>query len=139
VVGAAHRLAGRPFIRPQDLAPEDLLTVPVEVERLDIYTRFLIPAGCRPRRRTTIEAVELMLQLAAAGRGVAVLPDWILSEARADLPLAPLRIGRAGLHKSINIGLRQADLAIPYIEGFLDIAREVHRLPPQASIPEPVP
>jgi hypothetical protein len=31
-------LAGRPFIEPTDLTGEDLLTVPVDIERLDIYT-----------------------------------------------------------------------------------------------------
>lgn len=118
-----HALADRPFLRPEDLVEEELLTVPVGVERLDIYTRFLIPADCRPRRRTTIETIDLMLQLVAAGRGVAVLPDWLLRDREAGL--VALRIGAEGLHKSVNIGLRQPDLRTAYVEGFLDIARQV--------------
>lgn len=120
-----HRLAGRPFIHPDDLRTEELLTVPVGVERLDIYTRFLIPADCRPKRRTSIETIELMLQLVAAGRGVAVLPDWLLREQGAGMALAAQRIGKDGLHKSVNIGLRQPDLVTDYVEGFLDIAKQV--------------
>lgn len=38
-----HPLAGRSFIEPADLLEEDLLTVPVATERLDIFMRFLIP------------------------------------------------------------------------------------------------
>ncbi len=124
-VPQGHPLAARPFLRPGDLVSEDLLTVPVGVERLDIYTRFLIPANCRPRRRTTVETIELMLQLVAAGRGVAVLPDWILREAGTGPALATLRIGEGGLRKSVNIGLRRAELATGYVEGFVEIARQV--------------
>lgn len=120
-----HPLANRPFLRPEDLRAEELLTVPVGVERLDIYTRFLIPADCRPKRRTAIETIELMLQLAAAGRGVAVLPDWILREQGAGMPLTALRIGETGLHKSVNIGLRRPDLTADYIAGFLAIAEQI--------------
>ncbi len=120
-----HPLAARDYIEPADLLGEDLLTVPVTVERLDIYTRFLIPAACRPRRRIAVENIELMLQFVIAGRGVAVLPDWLVRALAADMPVTTLRIGRDGLPKSINVGLRRSDLGIDYLTGFLDIARRV--------------
>jgi len=125
VVGQNHSLAGRDRIEPADLLGEDLLTVPVTVERLDIYTRFLIPAACRPKSRIAVENIELMLQFVVAGRGVAVLPDWLVREVASDMPVTTLRIGRAGLHKSITIGLRRSDLGTDYLSGFLDIARRV--------------
>lgn len=125
VVGQNHSLAGRDHIEPADLLGEDLLTVPVTVERLDIYTRFLIPAACRPKSRISVENIELMLQFVVAGRGVAVLPDWLVREVATGMPVITLRIGRAGLHKSINVGLRQSDLGTDYLTGFLDIARGV--------------
>lgn len=120
-----HRLAGRAFIEPADLMNEDLLTVPVTPDRLDIYSRFLIPAECRPRRRIGIETTELMLQLVAAARGVSVLPDWLLREGAAGMPIVALRIGPTGLHKSINLGLRRADVGIDYLKGLMAIARHV--------------
>lgn len=117
-----HRLASRAFIRPEDLLDEELLTVPVATERLDIYTRFLVPAECRPKRRVTIETTELMLQLVAAERGVSVLPDWLVSEEGAGMPIRTVRIGKDGLHKSINVGLRATDVETDYFAGFLDMA-----------------
>lgn len=120
-----HRLTDRSFIEPADLVDEDLLTVPVTPDRLDIYTRFLIPAGCRPRRRVGIETTELMLQLVAAGRGVSVLPDWLLQEESAGMPIMALRIGPTGLPKSINLGLRAVDAGTDYLSGFIDIAGRV--------------
>ena len=125
VVGQNHPLAGRDHIEPADLLDEDLLTVPVTIERLDIYTRFLIPAACRPKSRIAVENIELMLQFVVAGRGVAVLPDWLVREVVSDMPVTTLRIGRAGLHKSINVGFRRSDLGTDYLSGFLDIARRV--------------
>lgn len=120
-----HPLASRDHIEPADLLEEDLLTVPVTVDRLDIYTQFLIPATCRPRSRVTVESIELMLQFVVAGRGVSVLPDWLVTEAAAGMPVTTLRIGESGLHKSINVGLRRSDLGTDYLSGFLDIAARV--------------
>lgn len=124
-VRADHPLAGRGHVEPEDLDEEVLLTFPVSPERLDVYTRFLVPAGHRPKRRVGVETAELMIQLVAAGRGVSVLPDWLLRESAAGQPVVALRIGAQGLDKSINIGLRAADQAADYLAGFLDIARRV--------------
>lgn len=118
-----HPLAGRETIVPQDLADEVLITVPVSVDRLDIYTYFLIPAQCRPRSRMPVETTELMLQLVAAGRGVSVLPDWLLREEGAGMPIRTLGIGRHGLHKQINLGTRASDREFDYVSGFFDLAR----------------
>ena len=64
-----------------------------------------------------------MLQFVVAGRGVAALPDWLVREVASDMPVTTLRIGAAGLRKSINVGLRRSDLGTDYLSGFLDIAR----------------
>lgn len=125
-----HPLAARSFIEPADLADEDLLTLPVETERLDIYTQFLVPAAYRPRRRLTLESTDLMLQLVAARRGVTVLPDWLVGESATGLPVVTLRIGEGGLHKSINVGMRRPDVETEFFSGFLEVAS---RVSPQTS------
>lgn len=121
-----HALAGKPWAAPHDLVPETLITVPVSLERLDVYSRFLVPANCRPHHRITAETTELMLQLSAAGRGISVLPEWLLHEEGEHLPLRAVRIGPHGLHKSIHLGVRKAEEHVDYLAGFLDIARN-HR------------
>ncbi|MGH8330429.1 MAG: LysR family transcriptional regulator [Pseudomonas fluorescens] len=123
VLHETHPLAGKPWADPHDLIEETLITVPVSLERLDIYGRFLVPANCRPRQRITAETTELMLQLTAAGRGLSVLPEWLMHEEGEHLPLRALRIGAHGLHKSIHLGVRKNEERIDYIAGFLDIAR----------------
>lgn len=123
VVPRDHPLAGRARLRPEDLREEELFTVPVTADRLDIFTRFLVPAGQRPRRHTGVESTELMLQLVAAGRGVTVLPDWLIRSDGQGLPLATLRIGTEGLHKSITLGTRKEDAGIDYLRAFVEHAR----------------
>jgi LysR family transcriptional regulator for metE and metH len=42
VMHESHPLAQQAFISPQDLVKETLITYPVELSRLDIFTQFLI-------------------------------------------------------------------------------------------------
>jgi LysR family transcriptional regulator for metE and metH len=125
VVHEAHPLATRAFAQPHDLLDQDLITVPVSVERLDIYTRFLVPGHCKPRSHRTAEETDLMLQLVAAGRGVSVLPDWLVLEEGGGLPIRAVRLGKRGIHKSINLGIRRGEEGIEYIAGFLEIAKKM--------------
>ncbi|WP_041679167.1 LysR family transcriptional regulator [Rhizobium etli] len=129
MVHESHPLADRTCVQPQDLLDEELITVPVTLERLDIYTRFLVPAHCRPRQHRTAETVDLMLQLVCAGRGVTVLPDWLLQEDGAGMPIRALSLGEAGIQKSINLGVRRGEEATSYINGFLTLAQAMGRSP----------
>ena len=47
VVGPRHRLRDVPFVQPEQLAEETLISYPVAIDRLDIYTQFLL-AGRHP-------------------------------------------------------------------------------------------
>jgi LysR family transcriptional regulator, regulator for metE and metH len=124
VVHDSHPIATREFASPQDLMTEELITVPVGKERLDIFTRFLVPAHCKPKYHRTAEQTELMLQLVAAGRGVAVLPDWLVSEEGEGLPIRTVRLGAEGISKSIHVGVRKGEEDVGYIAGFLELAQE---------------
>lgn len=122
VVGSGHALAGRSYISPQELEKETLITYPVEVERLDVYSQFLLPAGVVPKRHKTIETTDIMLQMVASGRGVAALPGWLVAEYRSRMKLASVRLGRHGVHKQICLGLRAGDEQLDYIRAFVDVA-----------------
>lgn len=122
VVSARHQLADHRFVQPRDLVGEVLMTVPVTLDRLDIYTRFFMPAMARPGVHRTVETTELMLRLAAAGRGVTVLPDWLVKEEGRELPLRMLRIGPEGMTKSIHLGVRRGEEALPHMQAFMTLS-----------------
>ncbi|WP_188152180.1 LysR family transcriptional regulator [Teredinibacter waterburyi] len=123
VVANQHSLASAEFLSPADLSAETLITYPVEASRLDIYTQFLSPAGVSPAKHQSIETTDIMLQMVAAGRGVASLPRWLVEEYQQQLDLKPLRLGATGLMKSIYLGVRSGDVGLAYIEGFLKLAK----------------
>lgn len=124
-VAGDHRLAGRDHIRPSDLNNEVLFSYPVDADRLDIYTRFLTPARSAPRKHKNVESTDIMLQLVAAGRGVAALPKWLIAEYADSLSLASVRLGRKGIAKQIHLGVRKADRNNQHIEAFLGLAQTV--------------
>jgi len=127
VVGKDHPFARLPHVLPKQLEDETLITYPVEIERLDIYSRFLIPAQCSPRRHKVIETTDIMLQMVAAGRGVTALPGWLVSEYTGKVAIAAVRLGRHGIAKQICLGLREADVGIEYVNAFIELARRSDR------------
>lgn len=122
VVGPDHPLVGAPFAQPQDLADETLITYPVEIDRLDLYTQFLIPAGISPRRHKPIESTDIMLQMVESGRGVAALPRWLVNEQALRFRVYPVSLGAKGIAKHIYLGFRKEDAKIDYLEAFIALA-----------------
>jgi len=123
VVGPDHSLRGRDYAMPEDLAAETLFTYPVSIDRLDVYTGFLTPAGISPRVHKEVEATDIMLQLVASGRGVAALPRWLVEENASKFAIAPVRLGPDGVHKQIYLGIRESDTDLDYLMAFLELAR----------------
>lgn len=124
VVPKDHPLAKKDYAAAEDLRNETLLTYPVALDRLDVYTRFLNPAAVAPRRHKSIETTDIMLQMVASGRGVAALPRWLAEEYCEKLPLAVIRMGRHGLDKQIFLGTRESDSETEYLRAFIELARD---------------
>ena len=123
VLARDHALTGRDFVEPGDLAGETLITYPVERRRLDVFTRFLQPAGVEPAAIRRAELTAIILQLVAAGRGVAVLPDWVVREPVRERRLSVRALGRAGLFGTLYAAVRRAGRDAAYLAAFIDLAR----------------
>lgn len=126
VVGPQHPLRHASHVQPEQLSEEILITYPVSIDRLDIYTRFLTPAGIIPKRHKLIETTDIMLQMIASGRGVAALPRWLVAEYSDKFSVFPIRLGVAGVDKQIFLGIRTMDKDIGYLRAFLTLAQN-HR------------
>lgn len=127
VVGRDSPLAGLDRVTPEQVATQTLYTYPVAIDRLDIFQQFLLPANCLPKRHKVVEATEMMLQMVAAGRGVATLPLWLVEEYTETLPIVPVRLGLQGIHKHINLGIRTHDLHDQHTRAFIEIASQSAR------------
>lgn len=121
-----HPLAAKAHIEPEDLAGETLITYPVERERLDVFTRFLQPAGVQPAAVRQSELTAIILLLVASQRGVAVLQDWVLEDASQD-SLVTRRLSSQGLFGTLHAAIRVGDSHAPFMREFIDIARQYHQ------------
>jgi LysR family transcriptional regulator for metE and metH len=139
VVSRDHALANVAYVKPEQLTNEVLITYPVAIDRLDIYTQFLMPAGITPRRQKSIETTDIMLQMVASDRGVAALPRWLAEEYAAKMPVMPLRLGRTGIAKQIFLGAREADFEIDYLDAFIELAKQPPSAPARVARARPRP
>ncbi|OOE60200.1 MULTISPECIES: LysR family transcriptional regulator [Salinivibrio] len=121
VVSGRSALAAFDHVDPEQVTQEVLITYPVDQSRLDVFTQFLAPAHCAPRKHKTIETTDIMLQMVAAERGIAALPKWLAKEYQQRLNLHILRIGQQGIHKSIHLGVREGQRD-DYIQNFIEKA-----------------
>ena len=123
VCAKGHRLAERDWIEAEDFAEETLLHYPVERTKLDVFTGLLTPARVEPRHRRAVELTEVILMLVAAGRGVTVLPDWVLRDvkARPDYVVKPITEG--GISKRMYAAVREEEAAKPYLAHMVRLAR----------------
>ncbi|PJK13153.1 LysR family transcriptional regulator [Lysobacteraceae bacterium NML120232] len=132
VVARDHPLASAAYVKPQQLTREVLISYPVDIDRLDIFNQFLLPAGIAPKRHKTIETTDIMLQMVASGRGVAALPRWLVQEYAARMDVVPVRLGTRGIAKQIFLGVRAADADIDYVRAFIELASNSSGITAQA-------
>lgn len=118
-----HRLSARAYVLPEDFQGETLLVYPVEHARLDVFTRFLWSAGVEPARIRPVESSTMLLELAALGQGVTVLPDWICKPAELAGRVRSASMGVEGLSGTLFAALRDGETNLPAVQGFLALAK----------------
>jgi LysR family transcriptional regulator for metE and metH len=125
VASSSHRLAEKPFVEAADFREEMLITYPVDRSRLDVFTELLTPAKVEPRAVRQVELTAVILLLVAAGRGVAVLPDWVLRELRTSTDYVTRPLTEHGVTKRLYAATRSDETTKPFMADFLRLAREI--------------
>ncbi len=118
-------LAAKEYLQPQDLMAEILLSYPVETERLDIFSQFLSPAKCQPKKHKKMESTDIMLQMVAANRGVAAMPKWLIDEYAKKLSIKSVQLGQQGIAKTIYLGIRDGEMTNLHNQSFLQLAKSI--------------
>jgi len=124
LVASDHLLAKEVFCTPPMIADQTLLLFPVPIERLDIYTEFLIPAHVTPKAQKFTESIEMMLQLTVCQRGVMTLPRWLAEIYCEKHALTALRLGQQGVYKTLYAAFKTIDANTPYIHDFLNLGKQ---------------
>jgi len=115
-----HPLAGRDYLQPEDFTTETIITYPVAECRLDLYSRFLEPAGVIPQRRRTAEMTAMIIQWVALGQGVAALPSWAVPDTAA---VVCIPLGETGLWGELHALRRKSDRNLAHLDAFMGVAR----------------
>ncbi len=123
VAARDHEMAARDFVTAEDFRDEVLITYPVDRARLDVFTGLLTPAKVEPRAIRQVELTAVILLLVASGRGVAVLPDWVLREVRTSGDYITRPLGPEGMTKRLYAATRAEDAGLPFMAHFLRLAR----------------
>jgi len=123
VCAATHPLAEKAFVEAEDFRDQTLITYPVDRARLDVFTGLLGPARVEPLAIRPVELTAVILMLVASGRGVTVLPDWVVRDVSGGADLAVRRVTEKGLTRRIYAATRAEDAARPYIAHFIRLAR----------------
>ncbi len=123
VLAPGHPLAAEAHITPEMLADQTVIGYPVERDRLDIYRRFLDPAGVEPAGSRRSELTAMIAQWVASGHGVAALPKWAISDelTRGIVTARPLG---DGLSATMHLAVRRDEHRLAYMDAFLRLARE---------------
>lgn len=118
VVHRAHPFANLEYVTPELMNDQVLYTYPVEQQRLDIFSKFLTPAGFSVRQHKTLENTEMLLAMVKNERGVAALPDWLAESALGE-DLVMLPVGKSGISKQTFFATRANEELNPLIEAFI--------------------
>ena len=123
VCAADHPLATRPCIDAEDFADQSLITYPVERARLDVFSQLLFAAGVEPKSIRQVELSAVILLLVASGRGVAVLPDWVVRDSARHPSLVTRRLTQTGITRRLYGATRAEDTAKPFMAQMLKLSR----------------
>lgn len=123
VAAASNPLAAREVIVAEDFRDQMLITYPVARERLDVFTELLAPAKVEPRGQRQVELTAVILMLVGSGRGVSVLPDWVLRDVRSNADYVTRPLGPGVITKRLYAATREDDATQPFMAHFLKLGR----------------
>ncbi|WP_066706874.1 LysR family transcriptional regulator [Celeribacter ethanolicus] len=123
VLSAKSPLAEKPFLEAGDFADQTLITYPMDRARLDVFKTLLTPAGIEPAQQRQVELTDVILMLVAAGRGLSVLPDWVMRDIRSHPDYAIRPLTASGITRRMYAAVREDDVSKPYMAHVLRIAK----------------
>ena len=91
--------------------------------RLAVFSQLLFAAGVEPKSIRQVELSAVILLLVASGRGVAVLPDWVVRDHAKHPSLVTRRLTENGITRRLYGATRAADTAKPFMAQMLKLSR----------------
>ena len=137
VMSPQHPLAAKRSIKPQDLAKETVLIYPPRAEST-LIRKVMEPAGVQPFRVMEIPLTEAILELAAAGTGLAFIAHWAVAPYVESGKVAARPLCDSGFHRQWFAVTLNRQPMLPYMKEFLtllslDCSKYMQRLSASAA------
>ena len=110
VTARDHRFAEREHVTPAAMRDERFFVYTSPDPESAIVRDILEPAGVRPSQITRLQLTEAIIELVAAGLGVAILARWAVGPALRAGVVQAVRIGKRGVRRTWFAAARSADL-----------------------------
>jgi LysR family transcriptional regulator for metE and metH len=139
VMSPEHRLAARRRVQPEDLAGETLLIYPPR-EESTLIQKILVPAGVEMGRVMEIPLTEAIVEMVAAGVGIAFLACWSVSPHLESKKIVGRTLGNPGFRRSWYAVTLRNRPQTPYMTEFLKLLtlegpKHMNRLSASAATP----
>jgi LysR family transcriptional regulator for metE and metH len=95
-------------------------------------------AGVQPLKTTQLQLTEAILQLVAAGFGVAILAKWAVAPSVRAGVVETTRLGKHGQKRTWFAAVRSADVTPPYLFDLIEMLRRHLNSGPAARIGQQV-
>lgn len=123
IVSPDHRLAEREFVRPEQLEDEHLLLYSSVTRHSIVMNDILGPAGVQPKSVSHLQLTEAIIELVAAGMGVAIIAKWAAAPAVQSRAVRALRIGRKGFIRTWYAATRRDDVTPAFQVDLIELLR----------------
>jgi len=90
---------------------------------LDVFSQLLHSANIEPKSVRQVELSAVILLLVASGRGVAVLPDWVVRDVGGSQSIVTKPLTEAGITRRLYGASRSEDTDKPFMSHVLRLCR----------------
>ena len=123
VTAPDHPFAGREFVTPQALRDERFFVYTSSDPRSTVIHEILHPAGVARSQITRLQLTEAIVELVAAGMGIAIMAQWAVHPAVRAGIVQTTRLGRKGFQRTWYTAARSADVTPAYRADLVGLLR----------------
>ncbi|MCH9743145.1 MAG: LysR family transcriptional regulator [Proteobacteria bacterium] len=124
VIPSQHAFASKAYLTAGDFSGICVLHFPRDHKQLDLFRLVLTPEKIEPINTRTHHLAAGILQLVAAGKGIAALPSWALKQLPENFPVVMKSIGEQGTWIKM-FGITQASHSgKTWVRDFVRLIRE---------------
>jgi len=137
ILPVGHPLARKRYIEPADLEDQTLFMYAVPREESTLFRRILDPAGVNPKRVSTMQLTEAIVELVKGGLGVSVLARWAVASELENGGLVARPLTAKGYHRRWYAATLRDGRTPPHLAEFIRLIATGPGL--LRSVPKPRP